>query len=191
VIPARVDLDSELGRRVRTEYSISAVPTSLLLNDLGQEAKRRVGGMSADQFLAWLKDPKESVFASWQPYAFAQMTAKESHRPLVVLVIKDKSEFEILESAFGKASTQEFIQNAFVPTLLVESVEADKRIIDGFGGTVIPNQTLGALLVFEEGSREVARVPVTMRIVWSESEMMQTLLPYSGSRAARPSASLR
>lgn len=191
LIPVRVDLESELGERIKREYSINGIPTSLILNKQGQEAKRRVGMMSPKQFLAWLKDPVQSVFASWQPFVFARLTAQEGGKPLLVLAIKDKSNLELLEKAFAKPSTQEFVSETFIPALLVESVGGDKAFLDEFGGKVIPEQTLGALLVFENGLREIARIPVTTKMLWSDSDIMQTLLPYTESSRQRSPAARR
>ena len=191
IIPVRVNLDSEMGQRLTREFAIAGVPTSLILNHQGQEAKRRVGGMSARQFLTWLRDPVESVFASWQPYVFAKMTAEESRRPLLVLAMKDKGNFESLEQAFKKSSTREFIGKSFVPALLIESVEQQRAVLESFGSTVIQDQTAGTLLVFEDGVREIARIPLTMQMLWSEAEFIQALLPYTESSVMREPSTTR
>jgi thiol:disulfide interchange protein len=53
VVPVKVDFDK--NPQLVAKYQVEAIPTMIIVNADGVELKRETGELSADQFLAWLK----------------------------------------------------------------------------------------------------------------------------------------
>jgi thiol:disulfide interchange protein len=53
VVPVQVDIDRHPD--LASQYSIDAVPTLMLMDDKGTMIRSQSGGLSADEFIAWLK----------------------------------------------------------------------------------------------------------------------------------------
>ena len=53
VVPVQIDIDSHAD--LARQYSIDAVPTLAILDEHGTVIRSQSGGLSSDEFLAWLK----------------------------------------------------------------------------------------------------------------------------------------
>jgi thioredoxin 1 len=160
LIAVRVNIDDpEIGADIKKRFSISAMPTSLLLRHDQFEVKRRVGYMNAGTMMDWLADTVFSEFLQWSDFSAASALARSGKKNIFIVVLHDSLKVMEMQRAFQNKNIKQMIKKDFIPVLLVNSIPDHRTIIQQY--TLLPsNDFIGGLFTFTSSMELIRTIPL-------------------------------
>ncbi len=137
-----VHLDSDVNEEIAKEYGVSAFPTVIFYTHTGDEVKRVVGYVEADEFLKTLNDVIDDKLET-----FKEMLAREEENPDDLQLRYEVAEYYLESTRIEKATTRFRSISADDPDN-ASGLVPSSMIYLGFC-SMINNDPEGAIAVFE------------------------------------------
>ncbi len=160
VIATRVNGDDpNLGAKMKNEFNVTAMPTSLLFRSENAELKRHVGFMDAAAFMDWIADTSLSEFVHWDEFNEARVKAQNTKKTLIILALHDSLKVMEMQRAFQNKNVKQIIKRNFVPVLLINTITDHQKVIAQY--TLLPSfDFVGYLYTFTPSMELIRAIPL-------------------------------